>query len=143
MFRTAAPGRPSPTPWAGRSSSPSPVCRRWCFLQSRALKAIAVTSRQRSPRFPDIPALAETRGFEQFDFTNWFGLLARVGTPAGVLERLHKATHAALQDAQVREILMAQAAEPVGNTPAEFREFIRAEIAKYGKVVELTSVKVK
>jgi tripartite-type tricarboxylate transporter receptor subunit TctC len=113
------------------------------FLQSRALKAIAVASRQRSPRFPDIPALAETRGFEPFDFTNWFGLLARAGTPAGVLERLHKATHAALQDAQVREILMAQAAEPVGNTPAEFREFIRAEIAKYGKVVELTGVTIR
>jgi tripartite-type tricarboxylate transporter receptor subunit TctC len=113
------------------------------FLQSRALKAIAVASRQRSPRFPDIPALAETRGFEVFDFTNWFGLLARAGTPAVVLERLHKATHQALQDAQVREILIAQAAEPVGNTPAEFREFIRAEIAKYARVVELTGITMK
>jgi tripartite-type tricarboxylate transporter receptor subunit TctC len=104
------------------------------FLQSRALKAIAVASRQRSPRFPDVPALAETRGFEEFDFTNWFGLLARAGTPAIVLQRLHRTTIEALKDAQVREILMAQAAEPVGNTPAEFREFIRAEIAKYGDV---------
>jgi tripartite-type tricarboxylate transporter receptor subunit TctC len=113
------------------------------FLQSRALKAIAVASRQRSPRFPDVPALAETRGFEEFDFTNWFGLLARAGTPAMVLQRLHRATIEALKDAQVREILMAQAAEPVGNTPAEFREFIRAEIAKYARVVELTGVTIK
>jgi tripartite-type tricarboxylate transporter receptor subunit TctC len=96
-----------------------------------------------SARFPDIPPLAETRGFEAFDFTNWFGLLARAGTPAVVLERLHKATHQALQDAQVREILIAQAAEPVGNTPAEFREFIRAEIAKYARVVELTGITMK
>jgi tripartite-type tricarboxylate transporter receptor subunit TctC len=113
------------------------------FLQSRALKAIAVASRQRSPRFPDVPALAETRGFEEFDFTNWFGLLARAGTPATVLQRLHRATIEALRDAQVREIFLAQAAEPVGNTPAEFREFIRAEIAKYARVLELTGVTIK
>jgi tripartite-type tricarboxylate transporter receptor subunit TctC len=113
------------------------------FLQSRTLKAIAVASRQRSPRFPEIPALAETPGFEEFDFTNWFGLLARAGTPATVLQRLHRATIEALKDAQVREIFLAQAAEPVGNTPAEFREFIRAEIAKYARVVELTGITMK
>jgi tripartite-type tricarboxylate transporter receptor subunit TctC len=48
-----------------------------------------------------------------------------------------------LQDPQVREVLSTQAAEPVGNTPAEFREFIRAESAKYAKIVELTGIKIK
>jgi tripartite-type tricarboxylate transporter receptor subunit TctC len=113
------------------------------FLQAGKLKAIAVTSGKRSPAFPDIPALAETKGLEDVDFTNWFGLLARSGTPQPVLDKLGKATVAALKDPQVREILQSQAAEPVGNTPAEFGQFIRAESAKYAKIVQLTGVKVK
>jgi len=113
------------------------------FLQSNQLKAIAVTSKQRSPSFPNIPAMAEIPGFAQFDFTNWFGLLAPAGTPPAVLEKLHAAVVDALKDAKVREILVAQAAEPVGNTPQEFSAFIRAESEKYGKVAELAGLKVK
>jgi tripartite-type tricarboxylate transporter receptor subunit TctC len=113
------------------------------FLQSQKLKAIAVTSAKRSPAFPAIPALAETKGLEDFDFTNWFGLLARTGTPQPILDKLAKAAVAALQDPQVREILQGQAAEPVGNTSAEFGKFIRAESAKYARIVELTGIKVK
>ena len=112
-------------------------------FESGKLRAIAVTSKNRSPRFPDLPAIAETPGFEDFDFTNWFGFFARAGTPAPVLDRLHKAAVDALRDARVQEVLKTQAAEPVGNTPAEFRQFIRAEAARYGKIVQLTGVKVK
>jgi tripartite-type tricarboxylate transporter receptor subunit TctC len=113
------------------------------FLQSGTLKAIAVTSRQRAPLFPSIPALAETQGFEQVDFTNWFGLLVPSGTPAALVEKLHKACAEALKDAKVREILVTQAAEPVGNTPDEFRTFIRAEAEKYARIAELAGLKVK
>jgi tripartite-type tricarboxylate transporter receptor subunit TctC len=113
------------------------------FLKSGALKAIAVTSKKRSPLFPEIPALAEIKGFEDIDFTNWFGLLARAGTPPEILEQLQKASVEALEDPQVREILKNQAAVPVGDTPAEFREFIRSESAKYAKIVEITHLEVK
>jgi tripartite-type tricarboxylate transporter receptor subunit TctC len=113
------------------------------FLQAGKLKAIAVTSRQRSPTFPNIPALAETPGLEDVDFTNWFGLLARTGTPQPILDKLAKAAVSALKDPQMREVVMSQAAEPVGNTPTEFRDFIRAESVKYAKIVALTGVKVK
>jgi tripartite-type tricarboxylate transporter receptor subunit TctC len=113
------------------------------FLQAGKLKAIGVTSKQRSPTFPGIPALAETKGFEDFDFTNWFGLLGRAGTPQPILDKLAKAAVAALKDPQVREILQTQAAEPVGNTPAEFGQFIRAESARYAKIVQLTGIKVR
>lgn len=113
------------------------------FLQAGTLKAIAVTSKQRSPTLPNIPTLAETKGFEDFDFTNWFGLLARTGTSQAVLDKLAKASVAALKDPQVRDILKTQAAEVVGNTSAEFRDFIRAESDKYAKIVKLTGVKVK
>jgi tripartite-type tricarboxylate transporter receptor subunit TctC len=112
------------------------------FLQSGSLKAIAVTSRQRSALFPNIPAMAETKGFDDFDFTNWFGLLARAGTPEPILDKIAKATGATLQDAGVRDIIRSQAAEVVGNTRAEFGQFIRAESTKYGKIVAATGVKV-
>jgi tripartite-type tricarboxylate transporter receptor subunit TctC len=113
------------------------------FLQSGALKAIAVTSKKRSPLFPDIPAMAEFKGFEDTDFTNWFGLLARTGTAPDLLDRLQKAAAEALRDAQVREILANQAAVPVGDTPAEFRDFIRSEAAKYARIVEITHLELK
>ena len=112
-------------------------------MKGGTLKAIAVTSAMRSPAFPNTPALAETKGFEDVDFTNWFGLLARAGTPQPILDKIAKAAVDALKDAKVREVLETQAAVPVGNTPNEFRAFIRDESAKYKKIVQLTGVKVK
>lgn len=111
------------------------------FLQARSLKAIAVTSKQRLPLFPNIPAMAETPGFEDFDFTNWFGLLARAGTPQPILDKMATAAVAALENPGVRDILNSQAAVPVGDTPEQFGQFIRDEAAKYGKIVKLTGVK--
>jgi Tripartite tricarboxylate transporter family receptor len=113
------------------------------FLQSGALKMIAVTSKQRSSALPSIPALAETSEFEDFDFTTWFGLLARTGTPKPIIDKLARATVAALSDPRVKEVLTTQAAQPVGDTPAEFHDFIRAEAAKYKRIVEITGVKLK
>jgi tripartite-type tricarboxylate transporter receptor subunit TctC len=113
------------------------------FLQAGTLKGVAVTSKQRSRILMNIPALAETKGFEEFDFTNWFGLFARNGTSQAVLDKLAKVSVAAMSDPQAHEILKTQAAEAVGNTPAEFRAFIRAESDKYERIVKLTGVKVK
>jgi len=113
------------------------------FLQSGALKAIAVTSHQRSPLFPNIPAMAETAGFEDFDFTNWFGLLARFGTPQPILDRMTNEAVAALQSPAVRDVIKAQAAEAVGNTPAQFGQFIKDETEKYARIVAATGVTVK
>jgi tripartite-type tricarboxylate transporter receptor subunit TctC len=113
------------------------------FLASGDLKAIAVTSKTRSPQYPDIPAMAETSGFEDFDFTNWFGLLARAGTSQEIIDKLQKAAVEALKDPQVQKLLSAQAAVPVGNTPAEFHDFIRAEAARYKKIVEVTHLQMQ
>jgi len=113
------------------------------FLKAGKLKAIAVTSRNRFPLFPDVPAMSEVKGFEDFDFTNWFGLLAPEGTPKPILEKLHKASAEALKDEQVRKILESQAAVAVGNTPEEFRKFILDEAARYKKIVDITHVKIQ
>jgi tripartite-type tricarboxylate transporter receptor subunit TctC len=113
------------------------------FFESHMLKPIAVTSKQRSSAFPDIPALAETPGFEDFDFTTWWGILAPAGTPRAIVDKFAQASAAALADPAVKNVLSAQAAEGVGNTPDKFRDFIRAEAAKYRRIVELTGVTLK
>jgi tripartite-type tricarboxylate transporter receptor subunit TctC len=113
------------------------------FLKADKLKAIAVTSKKRFPLFPDIPAMSEIKGFEDFDFTNWFGLLAPAGTPQPILDKLNKAAVEALNDEQVRKILESQAAVAVGNTRNEFRKFILDEAARYKKIVEITHVKIQ
>jgi tripartite-type tricarboxylate transporter receptor subunit TctC len=113
------------------------------FFSSHMLKPIAVTSKQRSSEFPDIPALAETPGFEDFDFTTWWGILAPAGTPQIIVDKLALASAAALADPAVKAVLNTQAAEAVGNKPAEFRAFIGAEAAKYRRIVELTGVTLK
>jgi len=85
--------------------------------------------------------MAETAGLEDADFTNWFGVLARTGTPQPIIDNLAKAAGEALKDPKVQDILASQAAVPVGNTPSEFRDFIRSEATKYARIVELTGVK--
>jgi tripartite-type tricarboxylate transporter receptor subunit TctC len=79
-------------------------------MKAGNLKAIAVTSKKRLPAFADAPALSETPGLEDFDFTNWFGFLARSGTPKPILDVLAKASVEALKDPKVREGLETQAA---------------------------------
>jgi tripartite-type tricarboxylate transporter receptor subunit TctC len=113
------------------------------FLQSGELKAIAVASKIRALQFPNIPAMAETARFEESDFVNWFGVFERSGTSTAILDELYTACAEALQDAQVRDVLTTQVAEPVGNTPVEYREFIQTEAAKYLAIIKLTGVSVK
>ncbi|HWK00502.1 MAG TPA: tripartite tricarboxylate transporter substrate binding protein [Xanthobacteraceae bacterium] len=113
------------------------------FLKAGKLKAIAVTSKKRFPLFPNVPAMSEVKGFEDFDFTNWFGLLAPAGTPKAILDKLQKASAEALKDEHVRQTLENQAAVAVGNTSEEFAKFIRDEAARYKKIVEITQVKIK
>jgi tripartite-type tricarboxylate transporter receptor subunit TctC len=113
------------------------------FFGSHLLKPIALTSKQRSAEFSDIPALAETPGFEDFDFTTWWGILAPAGTPRAIVDKLAQASAAALADPAVKAVLNTQAAEAVGSKPDEFRAFMQAEAAKYHRIVELTGVTLK
>ena len=112
------------------------------YVKTGTLRAVAVTSAKRSVLFPEIPALAELGGdYREFDLTNWFGLLAPAGTPDVILQSLHTAAVAALADTTVRQRIADQGAEPVGNTPAEFTVFIRAESDKYKRIAAATGVK--
>jgi tripartite-type tricarboxylate transporter receptor subunit TctC len=111
------------------------------FIRGEQLKPIAVTSRERSPALPDVPAMAETEEFKDVDFSNWFGLLAPAGTDAQVIDILSKSTISAVSDPKLREVLETQAAVPAGVGPDEFGAFIRVEAARYAKVLALSGAK--
>ena len=99
------------------------------------LKALAVTSRERSRFAPDLPTMAES-GFPGFDVNAWFGLLAPAGTPAAIIAKLHDETTRALAVADVREKLDHLGMEVIGNSPTEFAAVIRAEIPQRQKTIE-------
>jgi tripartite-type tricarboxylate transporter receptor subunit TctC len=105
------------------------------YIKSGQLRALAVTTLTRSPALPDVPTINES-GVPGFDASSWFGLLAPAGTPKEIVDRLHDEIVKALRTPRLKANLQAQGAEPIGNTPEQFADHIRAEIAKWAKVVK-------
>jgi tripartite-type tricarboxylate transporter receptor subunit TctC len=111
-------------------------------VQAGTLRAIAIASDKRSSLAPDVPTLAEA-GAEKVEASTWFGLLARAGTPAPIIEKLSRALDKSLANAEFRAVLTAQGAEVAGGTPAQFESFFRSEFDKWGQVVKEAGVKVE
>jgi tripartite-type tricarboxylate transporter receptor subunit TctC len=111
------------------------------LVKAGKLRALGVSTKQRSKVAPDIPTLAE-QGVTGLDATSWFGFFVPAGTPKEIVTRLSKETAEALKDPGVREKLMAVGAEPVGSTPEEFNRFYRAEVEKWRKVVREANVRI-
>lgn len=106
------------------------------------LHAYGVTSAKRSQAAPNIPTIAE-QGVSGYEAVQWYGLMAPGGTPGDIVAKLHKGVVSALQDAKVRERFVSSGAEPIGNTPEEFAVVIRAEMAKWAKVVKAAGLSPK
>lgn len=98
------------------------------------VRALAVTALQRQPVVPDVPTMDEL-GFPGWETGPWFGLFVRTGTPETIVLRLHAESARALLAPEVKDRLASQGARVVGNSPAAFAAFIRAEHARWGKVV--------
>jgi tripartite-type tricarboxylate transporter receptor subunit TctC len=111
-------------------------------IKAGKLKALAVTSAQRSAVLPDIPTVAEAGPVPGFDASSWFGLLAPAGTPADVVNRIQQETAKALATPALKERLLSQGAIPSGMTPTQFGGFIAAETKKWEKVVKASGAKV-
>jgi tripartite-type tricarboxylate transporter receptor subunit TctC len=110
-------------------------------IRSGKLRALAVTSARRAGGgLEDVPTIAES-GFPGYDLTTWWGLFAPAGTPAEVLERINGETLAALRNAEVKERLAGLSVEPGGGSRAEFADYVRREIAKYGELVKRLGIK--
>ena len=109
-------------------------------IKSGKLKALAVTTAQRSAMLPDIPAVAET--LKGFQIDTWWGLVAPAGTPKDVVTKLNQAFVAALNTPEAKTRFATLMAEPVANTPEQFGEFMAKELAKYEAVVKASGAKV-
>jgi len=113
-------------------------------IKSGRLKALAVTSGQRSAVLPDVPTVAEAGGamLRNFEASSWFGLLAPAGTPADIVNRIQQETAKAMALPAVNERLLSQGAIPGGGTPMEFTAFIAAETKKWAQVVKVSGAKI-
>jgi tripartite-type tricarboxylate transporter receptor subunit TctC len=111
-------------------------------IKAGKLKALAVTSSQRSAALPDVPTVEEAASLKGFEASSWFGLLAPAGTPPDVINRVQQETAKALNLPSIKERLLAQGAIPSGNSPADFAKLIDSEIKKWGPVVKTSGAKI-
>ncbi len=109
-------------------------------IRAGKLRALAITSKTRSPLFPDLPTMAEA-GVPGFEVQNWQGLVAPAGTPAGLIKLLNETTNKALADPAIREQMLGQGNELGGGTPEQFASFIKSEADRWGKLVKSANIK--
>ena len=106
------------------------------------LRAIAVTSAKRFSLLPEIPTIEES-GVPGFDMSTWWGLVAPAAVGKDIVNKLFGETVKLLRQADVKEKIAFAGAETVGNTPEEFAAYIRAETAKYARIVKEANIKVE
>ena len=109
-------------------------------IKSGKLRALGVTSAKRSPVLPDVPTIAEA-GLPGYNVLGSFGVMAPSGTPVEVINRLNREIAAVVKLPEVKDHLISYAATPEQQTPAEFAQVLKAEVAKWAKIVDSTGVK--
>ncbi|MCG2593752.1 tripartite tricarboxylate transporter substrate binding protein [Ramlibacter sp. XY19] len=108
-------------------------------VKAGKLKALGVTSPQRLPAFPDVPAIGEV--LPGYQSTAWFGLFGPAKLPPELTKRLSDAARQAVGSPEVRKRIEFEGATPVGNTPDEFARFVHEEIVRWAKVVKYSGAK--
>jgi tripartite-type tricarboxylate transporter receptor subunit TctC len=110
-------------------------------VKAGKVRALGVSSAQRSAAAPDVPSLAEA-GLPGFDMTVWFGLLAPARTPPAVLQRVNAEMGKVLQDAEFRTFLAGLGVTPLGGSPEAFASFIQAETQRWAQVVKASGARI-
>jgi tripartite-type tricarboxylate transporter receptor subunit TctC len=110
------------------------------LVRGGKLRALAVTSLQRSGGVPNVPTIAES-GYPGFDASSWFGLVGPAGLPHEIALKIQGEIARILKDPAMREKFIQQGADPIGNTPDEFGQYIRDETAKWAKIVKASGAK--
>jgi tripartite-type tricarboxylate transporter receptor subunit TctC len=110
-------------------------------VKAGQLRAIAVTSAKRVKSLPDIPTVTES-GVPGYEATSWYMILAPAKTPEAIITQLHAEIVKGLHAPDMVEMLARSGTEPLGNTPREATEFLKVEIARWGKAVKQAKVKI-
>ena len=110
------------------------------FIQAGTLRALAITSRERSPRMPNVPTMIEA-GVKDFEITAWFGFMAPGGTPKAIVDKVSRDVKTVLRNPEVNKQISDSLAEVIGSTPEEYDAFIRAEIKKWAEVIVKAKMK--
>jgi tripartite-type tricarboxylate transporter receptor subunit TctC len=110
-------------------------------VKAGKLKALAVTTAERSKLVPELPTMAEA-GLPGFDISTWYGLFAPAGTPAAIVAKWNADVTRILTTPDVRAKLMADGAEPAPDTPEQFAQMIARELAKYARIIKASGAKV-
>ena len=110
-------------------------------VRNGRIHALGVTGLQRATVAPDIPTIAEA-GVPGYEVVQWYGVLAPAATPRDIIAKLHAGTVRAVQDPLVRQRIVSDGGEPVGNTPEEFAAIIRADFRKWGDVIRKAGIRV-
>jgi hypothetical protein len=111
------------------------------FVKAGKLRALAVSTVKRSAVFPDVPTMVES-GFKGFEVDSWYAMFVPAKTPQTIIDRLNKATVNVLAQPEVKEKLLGQGAEAMGDTPAQLSGVVKKEIAKWKQVVKSANIKV-
>ena len=109
------------------------------FVKQGRMKAIAIAADKRAPGLPEVPTAAEA-GLADFAVSGWYVLVAPAGTPKNIIERLNEATQKALKNEAVLARLAASGTQPIGAGPAEAAAHIRAEMARWDRVLKAAGV---
>ena len=109
-------------------------------VRAGRIRGLAVSTAKRSVFAPELPTVAES-GLPGYDVFGWNGVLVPAGTPNPIIAKLHDLIVGAIQEPAVRERMAGFGFEPVGNTPEEFGEFVKADIARWAKVVKQSGAK--
>lgn len=119
----------------------SPMVEILPFIDSGRLRPLAVTTKERSPRLPDVPAVAEA--LPGYEIVLWNGVWAPAGTPDAIIERMNRAINAVLDEPDVKKTLSDQGSTPAGNTPQAFRQSIGEEINEWGDLVKSSGARIE
>lgn len=111
------------------------------FVKAGKLKALAVSTLKRSAVFPDVPTMAES-GFKDFEVDSWYAMFVPANTPKPIVDRLNQAALKALAQPEVKEKLLSQGAEAVGDSPSQLAAVVKKELEKWKRVVKAANIKV-
>ncbi len=113
------------------------------LIEANKIRAIAVTGRNRSPSLPNVPTVAETPGLAGFETDLWYGILAPARTDSKIVDAFYRAIRAMVEQPEFRKRFEDSGTMLIGNSPAEFRQIIKEDLARWGKVIKGAGVRLE